>query len=132
LNDVVRFKGYVSHEQSIQHLLQADALLLILGPGRESETIYPGKLFEYLAAKRPILALIGEGPTSKLIRKANAGEIIDPVNTDEIKQKLLKFYYQYYHKIIAFSPNVKLIKQFSRLHLTKQLIDIMNEVMNER
>jgi glycosyltransferase involved in cell wall biosynthesis len=53
LREVVAFHPYVSHHEAIKLLRTSHALLLVPGPG---ETTVTGKLFEYLAAARPILA----------------------------------------------------------------------------
>jgi glycosyltransferase involved in cell wall biosynthesis len=54
LADVVRFHGCVPHRQAIAHMLGADQLLLITGPGREVVTT---KVFEYMRSGHPILAV---------------------------------------------------------------------------
>ena len=58
---VVEITGYVSHQQSIGYVLGADILLLMIAPDPGSEGVLTGKVFEYLAAARPILALTPPG-----------------------------------------------------------------------
>lgn len=53
LEGVVRFLPYVPHSEALRLLGTSHALLLVPGPGATTVT---GKLFEYLAARRPILA----------------------------------------------------------------------------
>ena len=60
----------------MQH--QANILLILIAKSKESKQITPGKIFECLQAKRPILAV---GPTdggaSYILEHTNAGKIFD-------------------------------------------------------
>lgn len=53
----VRFHGYRSRPEILKILRAADGLLLLEAGDDASKGILPGKLFEYLAVRRPILAL---------------------------------------------------------------------------
>ena len=59
LQKTVVLKAPVSFERSVVEILQADALLLIQAP--EHKTQIPGKVYEYLRAKKPIIALGTKG-----------------------------------------------------------------------
>jgi len=75
LNSTVRFTGYLTHQQSIKVLTEADLLWLVMGP-EETANVTPGKLFEYLGAQRPIAASIPpSGAAAKLILDAGAGSV---------------------------------------------------------
>ncbi len=67
--------GYLSHAQVLDQYNQADVLLLLLFNSKSGVGNYPGKIFEYFAAKKPILAF---GPISsdaeRLIKKTNTGK----------------------------------------------------------
>jgi glycosyltransferase involved in cell wall biosynthesis len=78
--DRVRFTGYVSHAESIAWLRSADLLFLpmhALPPG-ERARIVPGKTYEYLAAKRPILAAVPEGDARDFVRESGLGDVCEP------------------------------------------------------
>ena len=55
LDDVVTFTGQVSYAEALQEMMRADILLLLDSPGRKVGV--PAKLYEYIGAGRPILAL---------------------------------------------------------------------------
>lgn len=80
LPEVVHFHGVISREEALGLQRKANALLFLESPntpGREG--ILTGKLFEYLAAKRPILA-VGVSDSSlagKIISEASAGAAMD-------------------------------------------------------
>ena len=57
LSDVIQITGYLPHQASISYLLQSDLQLLMIGSLPGSQAIFTGKIFEYLASNKPILAL---------------------------------------------------------------------------
>jgi glycosyltransferase involved in cell wall biosynthesis len=58
----------------------SDALLLLLPEaGGRGRTVPSGKIFEYLAAERPILAAVPpDGVAAELVRRADAGVVVAP------------------------------------------------------
>ena len=73
----------------------ADLLLLYVAPGRGSQGVYTGKVFEYVAARRPVLALSPVGNVaSVLLEESGAtsqggGARVDPDDVDAIAAALL-------------------------------------------
>jgi glycosyltransferase involved in cell wall biosynthesis len=55
LGDVVRFLGFLPNDEMIQHLRAADVLLLPIRDTVLNRSRSPNKLFQYLAARRPIV-----------------------------------------------------------------------------
>lgn len=79
LDSVVEQAGPVSHAEAVQQMRASDVLLLILGPEPESCAILTTKLPEYLAAGKPVLALVPvDGVAADTVRRARAGEVADP------------------------------------------------------
>jgi glycosyltransferase involved in cell wall biosynthesis len=74
---LVEFLPRVPRKQSIQAMMSASALLL-LQPGHTVSV--PGKLYEYLAAGRPILAIAEEGETAAVVRESGIGVSVTPEN----------------------------------------------------
>jgi glycosyltransferase involved in cell wall biosynthesis len=65
------FLGQIPHREALQLLLRSDAALLIQAP---DDTIHiPGKLFEAMGARVPLLALSGKCETSEIIDRCRAG-----------------------------------------------------------
>ena len=80
LDKIVELLPPKSYREAIAEMLSADGLLLFQGAG--SNTAIPGKLYEYLGARRPILAFVDEtGDTAAVLRSlpvAMVGPIDDP------------------------------------------------------
>jgi glycosyltransferase involved in cell wall biosynthesis len=75
LGDRVQFRGYVDHAASLAAMRGASLLLLIANTTVGAEATVPGKLFEYLASRRPVLAIVPslESSTADVLALTGAG-----------------------------------------------------------
>jgi glycosyltransferase involved in cell wall biosynthesis len=78
LTDLIEFAPPCRHREILGEMAAADALLLIEADAPQGSLITPGKIFEYLAIGRPILALVPPGPAADLVRDFRAGRVIAP------------------------------------------------------
>jgi glycosyltransferase involved in cell wall biosynthesis len=81
---------YAPHRRSLELQRDSEALLLLIpeadGRGRG---VLSGKVFEYLAAERPILALVPpDGAAAELLRETGAGVVVAPDDIDGIVREL--------------------------------------------
>ena len=104
LSDLIHVTGYHPHQESIAHLVNADLLLLVIGSSPASRAVFTGKLFEYLAARKPILALVPNGAAADLIREANAGVVVDPDNPNQIAETLAALYNRWSDGDLTIDP----------------------------
>ncbi len=121
------FIGYVSHEKAIEYQKKAQVLLLLIPNVPKSEGILTGKLFEYLTAKRPILA-IGpeEGDLSEILNNTSSGVVVGYQNKEKLRQEILNLYQQYKTGTLIQTP--KNIDQFHRKELTRKLSEIIKSL----
>ena len=65
----------------------SEALLLLLPEaGGRGKTVPSGKIYEYLAAERPILAAVPpDGVAAELVRRAHAGVVVAPDDVPALK-----------------------------------------------
>ena len=94
LGDRVELIEYVPRRESLRLQRDSDALLLLIpeadGRGRG---ILSGKVFEYLAAERPVLAVVPpDGAAAKLVREAGAGLVAGPDDVPGIRDALLELH----------------------------------------
>ncbi|MEO0951057.1 MAG: glycosyltransferase [Pseudomonadota bacterium] len=74
ISDIVTLITRVPQHEARERCRHADFLLIASGLSDKSrEGWLPSKLFEYLAAKRPIIAVCREGELARLIRDSNCG-----------------------------------------------------------
>lgn len=122
--------GYLPHSQTIQKLKEADLLLLTTAPHPQAEFATTGKLFEYLAAQKPILAIVPEDSSAaQIIRSTGGGTVVDPQEKDKIGEAILSYYNKYYQNKINYQIDQTMLSQFERKHLTSKLATLFDEVL---
>ena len=91
LADRVELIDYVPRRRSLELQRESDALLLLIPEaGGRGRGVLSGKVFEYLAAERPILALVPpDGAAAKLIAETETGVVADPEDADGIRDALV-------------------------------------------
>jgi len=126
LGQCLRVRGYVSHREAVDAMRRSSIQLLLINkdadnaPGR-----IPGKLFEYLAAERPIL-LIGPkgGDAAAIVRDTGSGEVCDYQDADAIESVLSRWYKKFTDRALdtARSGN---ITSYSHRSLAKKYADLL-------
>ncbi|MFH1017356.1 MAG: glycosyltransferase [Pseudomonadota bacterium] len=122
---VLECLDYVPHTEAVRFIQSSNANLLLLSPVPTAERILPGKIFEYLAAQKPILALVPKGESSRLIEKTSSGVSVSPTDTPAIERAI--------EELIARGVNARPaprhpdIEKFSRRETTRQLAQILDQ-----
>jgi len=80
LGDRLELLPHVPHRRALELQRNSEALLLLLPEaGGRGRVVPSGKIFEYLAAERPILAAVPpSGAAAALVREAGAGIVVAP------------------------------------------------------
>ncbi|MFT5436260.1 MAG: glycosyltransferase involved in cell wall biosynthesis [Ulvibacter sp.] len=119
--------GYVSHSEAIQLQQNSGVLLLVEIDSEDTKSIIPGKLFEYLAAGRPILALGPKGSDIEgIINETKSGRFYNYSQTDALKSHLLELYSDF--KIGSLAVSSEGIEKYSRRELTKRMSEIIKSL----
>ena len=128
--DIIKIIPYVTHHESIRYLLASDVLLLIIDDAPANKGILTGKLYEYLGARKPILALAPQGDAANLIRELKAGFIVPPKNVAQIKQILIEIRNKWKNNQLETNLfDEEKLKVLDRRELTRRLANILNEVL---
>jgi len=135
VNDILNFNlkknvtiiNYVAHNEVVEFQKKSQALLLIVNNVPSAKQIITGKIFEYLMAKRPILAIAPKnGDLSEIIHETNSGEVVDFEDKVALKKSILNLYSKFKQgKLTVESKN---IEQYHRRELTKKVSDIINSI----
>jgi glycosyltransferase involved in cell wall biosynthesis len=88
--DRVELIPYASHSRALELQRNSEALLLLIPEaGGRGRGVLSGKVFEYLAAERPILAVVPpDGAAAELVRATGAGVVVAPDDIDGIAREL--------------------------------------------
>ncbi len=124
LKNYTRVKEYVTHEEAVNYQRSSQVLLLAEIDSPHTRGIIPGKLFEYLAAKRPILAI---GPEhwegGEIVKSTNSGVVCNYNSLADLKAVILKWFHLYQQgNLMVSSVN---IKEYNRRTLTAKLAKLL-------
>ncbi|MCD8445792.1 glycosyltransferase family 4 protein [Tenacibaculum finnmarkense] len=121
--------NYVPHKEVQKYQRNSQVLLLAVNKVPSAKGIITGKIFEYLQAKRPILAIGPEdGDLAEILKNTNSGTIVDFDDKEAIKKSVLSLYKNYKENRLQVSS--KNIEQYHRKELTKKLSVILKQVVN--
>jgi len=127
LSDRVADLGYCDHAAAVREQRTATVLLLPLRNDPEYRPILPGKLFEYLAARRPVLG-IGQpdGAMARVLEEEGAGVTAGWEDAAAMRAFLDQAWEQF--RAGGVPATAGDIGKYSRRNLTKALADLLNRV----
>ncbi len=115
----------VSHDESVKFLLKSDALLLVIPEIKNDKGILTGKLFEYLAARKPVIC-IGppDGEAASILNECGAGKTFGRNMETKLTQYLSDLISKWKE---GTDLNIKneLYKKYSRRSQTRELAKII-------
>lgn len=129
LSDNLDNLGYKDHSQVARYQQSAQVLLLTVNEVPSAKGIVTGKIFEYMQARRPVLA-IGppDGDLARIIDKTHSGVILDFGDQDGIEKVIHGFYRQY--KTGSLVVNSRNIEGYHRRNLTGELFEMLKELQS--
>jgi glycosyltransferase involved in cell wall biosynthesis len=131
LDENVRFVGYVPHRKGLEFMVNSQALLLLITlEGSKGERILTGKLFEYLASRKPIIALVPEnGLAANVIKSLKAGTVVSPRDAQRVKTAIENYFDQWVAGTLsAATDDASDIRLYNRRFLTGKLAHIFDRL----
>lgn len=120
-------EGYLPHAATVEAQRTADLLILPLRQDPEYMKVYPGKIFEYLAARRPVLGIGQEDSVSaRLLRETGAGDMFDWDKDFSVRNAIDEAWDRY--KAGQGGPLENDINKYSRKALTESLVELLNSL----
>lgn len=131
-NDLLKYVERVTYKphSEIPYYQKQAQVLLVLIPSHSKE-ILTGKIFEYLAAKRPIMAIgPAGGDLESLLSEIAVGKLLPFDSEQQILEGIKWFWEGYKNSWQEFDP--KSVHQYSRVELTRKMAEIMDKIVTTK
>ncbi len=129
LNSVVHINGFIPHNEVLLKQNQSDILLLISWNNPKEEIFIPGKVYEYMALKRPIISIgYKKGSLKDLIDKTGIG--IHTSDIDILKEGIMKYYEEFILNGKLEFKAKKDIEEYSINNMASEFSKLLNNISN--
>lgn len=120
--EAVEVLGFMPQREALRRMEETDFLLLTM----TNDYSLPGKLFEYMATGKPILAISPrDGEVDRILRETGAGWCADPERPDEIVDMLRRACEFTRTGRNGLSPDRDAIRRYERPRLAAELADLL-------
>jgi glycosyltransferase involved in cell wall biosynthesis len=128
LGDRIELLGYVPRRRSLELQRDSEALLLLIpDSGGRGKGVLTGKIFEYLAAERPILAVVPpDGAAADLLRETGAGTVVAPDDVPAMRAALVDLHSRWRAGSLDGTPlSPEWRERLSRAKRVEELADVL-------
>ena len=127
----VTFLPSVPKTEMVSALAGADACLAILKPLEEYKTTYPNKVFDYMAAGRPVVLAI-DGVIREVVEAAGCGIFAAPGSADEVANAIRQLAADKKEsRIMGLQGRDYLQKNFSRAAIGEKLLGLLEDLRSK-
>lgn len=128
LDGLVRFLGHVPHHDAIALLKGSAALLLF---GNQGGLQLPGKLFDYIAVRRPILSVKFEEPdlAADLVERHRRGLVV-PAEAGAIARSIEQLYAWYQAGVLETQFDLEPLDQYCWAGSARRLESVLCELLS--
>jgi len=131
LGDRLELHEFAPRRRALELQRDSEALLLLIpeADGR-GKGVLSGKVFEYLAAERPILAAVPpDGAAAALIRETGTGVVASPDDPDEIGAALRSLHERWRGGSLDGTPlTPELRRRLDRRSRVRELADVLQDL----
>lgn len=129
---MLRLTPFIPHRDAVREMCRSCMLLLTIPIDPRNPNIVPGKVYEYMASRVPLLMLLPEGSeVEKLMSAIGRGHAFRYTDTEGVKEHLRSWYRNWKEngrRPYRYPEGQE--KDFSRTALTSRLASLMDELMS--
>jgi len=128
LQDIVNVHGLIPREEALKKQREAQILLLLTWNDPMEKGVYTGKVFEYLAARRPILSWgISGGVVEALLKETNAG--VHTSSQEELERALKQFHSEFKLKgRVSYCGISTKIERYSQREMARKFAVVLDRI----
>jgi glycosyltransferase involved in cell wall biosynthesis len=131
LGERVELLGDVSRRRSLELQRDSEALLLLIPEsGGRGRGVLTGKIYEYLAAERPILAVVPpDGAAARLVGDTGSGTVVPPDDVEAMREALLDLHRRWREGSLDDTPlSEDWRRRLARGARVEELADVLRSV----
>lgn len=129
LQSYCEYYSYMSKDALVPYVTSAQLLLMVSVNDEHSYQVIPGKLFEYLATRRLILAIGNPlGDMANILSSTQAGQVFDYTEQTRLKKHILEAYLNFKEGLMPeITSN---IDSYKRSEIANKLSDCLTEMIH--
>ena len=129
LDTCLTVSDYVPHAEATRRMKQSDLLLLAIPRGASAKGVITGKIFEYLASGRPVLALgPPDGDAADILRTTSGGEMYAHDDVDGVTAAIRRHYSAWESGEPLGGATRTAAAPYSRRAQARELADLLTEI----
>jgi glycosyltransferase involved in cell wall biosynthesis len=118
----ITITGFIPQAEALRHMANTDYLLLTM----TNDISVPGKVFEYMAAGKPILAVTAPGSeVDQILRETSAGISATPNDVPAIRAMLIRAFEAWRRQAKLVHGNSESVRRYERPRLVKEYGNLM-------
>jgi glycosyltransferase involved in cell wall biosynthesis len=130
--DSIEIIDYVSHAKAIEYMTNTNALLLVIDNTKDVARIIPGKVYEYLGARRPIIGIGNpHSDAARVISECGSGKMAGNEDIEGIGKIIMEYYEKWRNGEIRNSEvgDEDCISKYSRKEITGKLAGLFRQIV---
>lgn len=125
ISDYVTINEEVSLRETLSLLQSWDVLLMMVSP--DYKWMIPAKLYDYLVAQKPIIAISDNEEVNEIIKETQSGMAVSFKKTEAIAEAFSKYFFEGSKKL----QNDKLIEPFGHQEQSRRFLEVLNQTFKK-
>jgi glycosyltransferase involved in cell wall biosynthesis len=121
--------GYLPHEAMMKEIVRSHLLLCLLDEVSGTERIYPAKVFELMALRRPCLTLAPDGALADLVRDCHLGHLLPTRDDEKIAEYLQQCLREFLHGRVLSQPSPVKTERYDRKILAGEFAEVFRRAL---
>ena len=127
IEELVEVTPPIDHQSCLERLAAADVLLLVQ---TEAPMCIPGKVFEYIALRKPVFTLCDRGATARFVREERLGWCVRPDDPEGLDTTLLELIRGFRAGEPLPVPSEDALARFDSREQTRELADLFSTLLS--
>lgn len=130
ISECVQYVHQVPLDKLAQETRQSNVLLVIKYPQSSFDMQIPGKLFQYLGARKPILGIMNPNcEAANILKQSGLGHIVAPGEINAVARYIIDAVDNTEQFMSKYKSNEEFIKQFELTSMARNGMNFVNDIL---